>query len=56
MKQIALSYYQDIYLVLIAFFIFFGAFIYIFITTYSKSRIKHYKKLAQLPLEEEGDQ
>ncbi len=55
MKQIALSYYKDIYLVLIAFVIFFIAFIYIFISTYSKSNKKLYKELERLPLEEDGD-
>lgn len=55
MKQIALSYYKDIYLVLIAFVIFFVAFIYIIISTYRKSNKKLYKELAQLPLEEDGE-
>ena len=55
MKQIALSYYKDIYLVLIALVIFFIAFICIFISTYSKSNKKLYKELERLPLEEDGD-
>ncbi len=55
MKQIALSYYQDMYLVLIAFVIFFVAFICIFVSTFIKSNNNLYKELAQLPLEEDGE-
>ena len=55
MSQIAFSYYKDVYLVLIAFLIFLGAFIFLFMSTYSKANRKLYKELEQLPLEEDGD-
>ena len=56
MKQIALSYFEHPYLILIPLIIFFLFFIYLLVTVMRKSNVSIYKELADIPLkDEEGD-
>ncbi len=54
MKQLALSQFNDIYLVVIGFFLFFSVFIGAVFWVYRKGSKKHYDYLSQLPLREEN--
>jgi len=55
MKQIALSYFEHPYLILIPFIIFFLFFIYLLITVMRKSNVNVYRELADIPLKDEED-
>jgi cbb3-type cytochrome oxidase subunit 3 len=54
MKQLALSQFNDIYLIVIGFFLFFSVFIGAVLWAYRKGSKKHYDYLSQLPLHEEN--
>ncbi len=54
MKQLALSQFNDIYLVAIGFFLFFSVFIGAVFWAYRKGSKKHYDYLSKLPLREEN--
>ncbi len=53
MKQQALAYFSDIYLIAIAFFLFLSVFVGYVFWTYRKGSQKHYDYLSKLPLHEE---
>ncbi len=53
MKQQALAHFTDIYLIIIAFFLFFCVFLGYIFWIYRKGSKKHYDYLSQLPLREE---
>ncbi len=54
MKQLALSQFNDIYLVVIGLFLFFSVFIGAVFWAYRKGSKKHYEYLSKLPLREEN--
>ncbi|GAX61834.1 cbb3-type cytochrome oxidase subunit 3 [Candidatus Scalindua japonica] len=54
MKQLALSQYNNIYLIAIALFLFLSVFIGAVFMIYRKGSKKHYDYLSQLPLREEN--
>jgi len=53
MKQLALSYFTDTYLIVIGFFLFFFVFLGFIFWICRKGSKKHYDYLARLPLHEE---
>lgn len=53
MKQIALSYFENIELTNLALILFLTAFFIVVITVFSKKNKKIYEKMEQLPLEED---
>ncbi len=54
MKQLALSQFNDVYLIVIGFFLFFSVFIGAVFWVYRKGSKKHYDYLSKLPLREEN--
>ena len=55
MKQIALSYFEHPYLIIISLIIFFVFFVGLLISVFRKSKEKHFKYLSRLPLTDEED-
>ena len=54
MKQQALAYFTDIYLIAIAFFLFLSVFVGYIFWVYRKGSKKHHDYLSLLPLHEEN--
>ena len=52
MKQIALKYFTDTHLTVIAFVIFFIAFLFLLLKVYVLVPKKHYDNLSQIPLDD----
>ncbi len=55
MKQIALSYFEHPYLIIIPLIIFFTFFVYLIITVMRKSNKTVFDELANIPLKDEED-
>lgn len=55
MKQIALKYFTDTHLTVIAFVIFFICFLFLLLKVYVLDSKKYYQQMSELPLEDRED-